>query len=64
LKNLAILQQDYPRVFFFRAAEGSARRGDHYEAWDTEFSRLRGIMGKCLDEEVSRTGHLRKLEKK
>jgi hypothetical protein len=53
LKKLTILQQDYPRVFFFRAAETRASRGKDFETWDTEFNRLMGIMGKCLDEEVS-----------
>jgi len=53
LKNLTILGQDYPRVLFFRASEGAARRqGVDFEAWDAEFSRLMGIIGKCLDEEV------------
>jgi hypothetical protein len=48
-----LLGADYPRVFFFRAAEGAARRPQTtFEAWEAEFSRLMGIMGKCLDEEV------------
>lgn len=51
-EKLTILGPDYPRVFFFRAAEGAARRKTAFEAWDAEFSRLMGIMGKCLDEEV------------
>jgi len=55
LKDLTVLGPNYPRVFFFRAAEGAARRGSTYEAWDAEFSRLMGIMGKCLDEEISET---------
>lgn len=49
----SILSAGYPRVFFFRAAEGTVRyaRGG-YDDWDATFSRLMGIMGKCLDEEV------------
>jgi hypothetical protein len=51
--ELLIRGPNYPRAFFFRAAEGAARRAkDGYEAWDAEFSRLMGIIGKCLDEEV------------
>jgi len=51
--ELTLLGPDYPRVFFFRAAEGAARRPQGtFDAWETEFSRLMGIMGKCLDEEV------------
>ncbi len=51
--GLTILGPNYPRVFFFRAAEGVASRAAvGYEQWDAEFSRLMGIMGKCLDEEV------------
>jgi hypothetical protein len=50
---LRILESNYPRVFFFRSSEsGPSRPGAVYEAWDAEFSRLMGIMGKCLDEEV------------
>ena len=51
--NLALLGSDYPRVFFFRSAEsGSVRKDMTYERWESEFNRLMGIMGKCLDEEV------------
>lgn len=50
---LRIMGPEYPRVFFFRAAEsGPSRPNTVYERWDAEFSRLMGIMGKCLDEEV------------
>ncbi len=53
LNDLTILGPNYPRVFFFRAAEGGpSRPAVRYEEWDAEFSRLMGIMGKCLDEEV------------
>ena len=56
---LRILGPDYPRVFFFRAAESGPNRPNAvYEKWDAEFSRLMGIMGKCLEEEVvGREGH-------
>jgi len=48
------LQGDaYPRVFFFRQSElAAAGRGIPFEEWDKNFSRLMGIMGKSLDEEV------------
>ncbi len=53
LARLQVLQPEYPRAFFFRASEGGpSRPGADYEAWDAEFGRLMGIMGKCLDEEV------------
>lgn len=45
--------EDYPRAFFFRGAEGPpSNPKTTYEAWESDFSRLMGIMGKCLDEEV------------
>ena len=53
--RLPLLGPEYPRVFFFRGAEGAARRATDYEAWDAEHARLMGIMGKCLDEEI--VGH-------
>ncbi len=50
---LQILGDDYPRAFFFRGSEGPpAQPRTTYEAWSADFSRLMGIMGKCLDEEV------------
>lgn len=58
LSGLTILGPDYPGVFFFRGSEGGARRAAEYEAWEAEFSRLMGIMGKCLDEEI--VGHMPK----
>lgn len=51
-----LMGDEYPRVFFFRAAEAAARRAADYESWSAEFSRLMGIMGKCLDEEI--VGHM------
>jgi hypothetical protein len=51
-RKLEILQDNYPRAFFFRASEGYASRGIPYERWDASFSRLMGIMGKVLEEEV------------
>ena len=48
-----ILTADYPRVFFFRAAESAAAKPDtSYEKWDQTFSQLEGIMGKALNEEL------------
>jgi hypothetical protein len=53
LEGLEILTDNYPRVFFFRAAEGAynSRRFPNYDSWDQQFERLQGIIGKCLDEE-------------
>jgi hypothetical protein len=53
LDALTILGPNYPHVFFFRAAEATARHAQNgFAEWDAGFSRLMGIMGKCLDEEV------------
>ena len=53
LDKLRVMHDEYPRVFFFRAAEGYASNPKlSYEQWDTTFSRLMGIEGKCLDEEI------------
>lgn len=52
-QQLDILQDQYPRAFFFRATEGaySVRRYPTFESWARHFDRLQGIMGKCLEEE-------------
>lgn len=51
--GLMIHGPNYPRAFFFRGSEGPpALPKTTYEAWESDFSRLMGIMGKCLDEEV------------
>ena len=51
--RLQIMQAGYPRAYFFRFAEGAARnRKNSYEDWDKSFSRLMGIEGKALDEEL------------
>lgn len=53
LDSLQVLQDDYPRAFFFRNCEGwSARKNADWDEWSARHSRLMGIMGKCLDEEV------------
>jgi len=53
LSRLRILGEDYPRAFFFRNSEGlAANPRITYEEWDKTFSRLMGIEGKVLDEEV------------
>ncbi|NOX55052.1 MAG: hypothetical protein GXP27_11575, partial [Planctomycetes bacterium] len=50
---LRVLQDQYPRAFFFRSAEGMAsNRRITYEQWEATFERLMGIEGKVLDEEV------------
>lgn len=56
LDSVRIMSDEYPRAFFFRSSEGFARNPDiTYEEWDRTFSRLMGIMGKTLDEEVVQT---------
>ena len=51
--NLPVVSGGYPRVFFFRAAEGAAsNQRVTYERWHRDFSRLMGIQGKALDEEI------------
>lgn len=50
---LRVLSDGYPRAFFFRASEGLAADGRiGYDRWQKCFSRLMGIEGKVLDEEV------------
>jgi hypothetical protein len=52
-ESLAIMKAGYPRAYFFRYAEGAARnRKNTFEQWDQSFSRLMGIEGKALDEEL------------
>ncbi|HUT93866.1 MAG TPA: hypothetical protein VMY37_30665 [Thermoguttaceae bacterium] len=53
LASLRVLADQYPRAFFFRSAEGfAANPRMSYDRWEASFSRLMGIQGKCLDEEV------------
>ncbi len=53
LTKLRILSDQYPRVFFFRQAEGvAAQKSVSYEQWEKTFERLMGIEGKVLEEEV------------
>lgn len=49
LQKLDIFSDAYPKAFFFRASENA---NSSYDVWDTNFSRLSGIMGKVLHEEV------------
>jgi hypothetical protein len=51
--KLSMRQGKFPKAFFFRSSEQAfnRRRYPTYEAWDSQFNRLQGIMGKCLDEE-------------
>jgi len=52
-QGLRILRSGYPRAYFFRAAEGMAANPRiRYDQWDKTFSRLMGIEGKALDEEI------------
>ena len=51
--GLPVVSGGYPRVFFFRGSEGAASNPRvSYERWERDFSRLMGIMGKVLDEEI------------
>ncbi len=51
--SLDAVSGDYPRAFFFRSAEGAAaQKAISYEKWDQSFSKLMGIEGKTLEEEV------------
>ncbi len=53
LQKLRVFNDEYPRVFFFRQAEGvAAQKSVSYEQWEKTFERLMGIEGKVLDEEV------------
>ena len=52
LSSLTILEENYPRAFFFRSAEGFAAAGMPYDQWSSTFDRLMGIIGKVLEEEV------------
>ncbi len=54
--SLPVVTDGYPRVFFFRQSEGLARQGRlSFDVWEQAFSRLMGIEGKVLDEEVPGT---------
>ena len=51
--DLEILDGNYPVSFFFRQSEADASLGRmSYEEWETGYSRMNGVMGKMLDEEV------------
>ena len=51
--GLRVLGPDEPRPFFFRSSEGwAANPKIDYARWERDFSRLWGIEGKVLEEEV------------
>ncbi len=55
IPELEIFDGNYPVSFFFRQTESEAsktRNRMSYEEWAANFSRLNGVMGKMLDEEV------------
>lgn len=53
LTALRVLSDGYPRAFFFRSSESqAANQRVSYEQWEKTFSRLMGIEGKALEEEV------------
>jgi hypothetical protein len=47
--DLRVLDDEYPRAYFFRMAENTY---EPYEEWEANLERLMGIQGKALDEEV------------
>jgi hypothetical protein len=51
LEGKNILQDSYPRAFFFRRPEGVTGFTD-YETWEAEFERLEGICSKAMNEEL------------
>lgn len=54
--QLPAVSGNYPRVFFFRQSEGLARQSRiSFDHWEASFSRLMGIEGKVLDEEIPNT---------
>ncbi len=53
LDSLRVMGDEYPRAYFFRAAESPAKSPElSYEDWEQNFERLMGIQGKVLDEEI------------
>ena len=53
MSKLRVMSDEYPRVFFFRQAEGLAAQSRiSYGQWEETFERLMGIEGKVLEEEV------------
>ncbi len=48
LSGLKVLEDNYPRSFFFRMSETTY---EPYETWESDMNRLSGIMGKALEEE-------------
>ena len=53
LGELDVLGPNEPRAYFFRAAESVASNPrTTYQRWDSIFSRLMGIEGKALEEEI------------
>lgn len=53
LASLQVLTAGYPRAYFFRASESwAANERISFRRWEASFSRLMGIQGKVLEEEV------------
>jgi len=49
LQSLDLFTQGHPRALFFRQAESGS---SNYNTWEDKYSRLGGIIGKTLDEEI------------
>jgi hypothetical protein len=52
VRHLSILDDRFPKAFYFRITEG-VEQYDGYAEWAREFDRLQGIQGKALAEEKS-----------
>jgi hypothetical protein len=52
LERLTILENNYPKFFYFRGSENVSGPLSDYDRWEREFGRAMGIEGKVLDEEV------------
>lgn len=52
-QSLTILEDNYPRAFYFRSSERACSPKSYptYESWERDFDGLMGIIGKCLEEE-------------
>ncbi|MCL5270335.1 MAG: hypothetical protein M1457_07260, partial [bacterium] len=52
LARLRIMDDVYPKAWFFRLPENAAKRAKSYEWWEGQFEGLMGIEGKALDETI------------
>jgi hypothetical protein len=52
LSRLTILEDNYPKCFFFRLSENVGGPLSEYGLWEKNFGRLMGVEGKILNEEI------------